>query len=46
MTIKFTYGHLDPKVPTIYVALKAKMGREPTNAELCAELRRILTRVR
>ena len=28
--------------PTIYEALKAKLGREPTNAELCADVKRIL----
>ncbi len=30
------------KKPTIYEALKTKLGREPTNAELKAEVRRIL----
>jgi hypothetical protein len=29
--------------PTIYEALREKLGREPTNAELNAELRRILS---
>jgi hypothetical protein len=28
--------------PTIYEALKAKLGREPTNAELKADVKRIL----
>jgi len=28
--------------PTIYEALKAKLEREPTNAELKAEVKRIL----
>lgn len=28
--------------PTIYEALKAKLGREPTNAELKADVRRIM----
>jgi hypothetical protein len=28
--------------PTIYEALRAKLGREPTHAELCADVRRIL----
>ena len=31
------------KNPTIYEALKAKLGREPTNAELKADVQRILT---
>ena len=31
--------------PTIYEVLRAKLGREPTNAELCAEVRRILSEV-
>ncbi len=29
--------------PTIYEALKAKLGREPSNAELKADVQRILT---
>lgn len=29
--------------PTIYEALRAKLGREPTNAELKADVKRILT---
>lgn len=29
--------------PTIYEALKAKLGREPTNAELKADVQRIKT---
>lgn len=33
---------LPKKEPTIYEALRAKLGREPTNAELCADVRRIL----
>ncbi len=28
--------------PTIYEALRAKLGREPTNAELKADVQRIL----
>lgn len=28
--------------PTIYEVLRDKLGREPTNAELCADVRRIL----
>ena len=28
--------------PTIWEALAAKLGREPTHAEACAEVRRIL----
>jgi hypothetical protein len=28
--------------PTIYEALKTKLGREPSNAELKAEVKRIL----
>ena len=31
------------KKPTIYEALKAKLNREPTHAELCAEVKRILS---
>lgn len=33
----------DPsRKPTIYEALKAKLRREPTHAELCADVSRIL----
>jgi hypothetical protein len=28
--------------PTIWQALATRLGREPTNAEACAEVRRIL----
>lgn len=28
--------------PTIYEALRAKLGREPTHRELCDDVRRIL----
>lgn len=28
--------------PTIYEVLKAKLNREPTHAELCADVQRIL----
>lgn len=31
--------------PTIYEVLKAKLGREPTNAELNAEVKRILKKL-
>ena len=30
------------KRPTIWEALAAKLGREPTHAEACAEVKRIL----
>lgn len=33
------------KKPTIYEALKAKLGREPKHSELCNEVRRILFEV-
>jgi hypothetical protein len=32
-----------PYKPTIYEALRDKLGREPTHAELCADVRRILS---
>lgn len=32
--------------PTIYEVLRDKLGREPTHAELCADVRRILTEAR
>ncbi len=31
--------------PTIYEVLKDKLGREPTNKELCDEVKRILAEV-
>lgn len=30
------------KKPTIYEALKTKLGREPKHSELCEEVKRIL----
>lgn len=36
-------GHaMTERKPTIYEALRTKLGREPTNAELCADVKRIL----
>ena len=32
--------------PTIYEALKARLGREPTGPEIKADIRRILTEAR
>lgn len=32
--------------PTIYEVLRAKLGREPTHAELCADVKRILGEAR
>jgi hypothetical protein len=32
----------DPMKTTIYEVLKAKLGREPSHAELCADVSRIL----
>ena len=43
--VPFTWGHLgDPaaRPPTIWEALAAKLGREPTNAEAAADVQRIL----
>lgn len=37
-----TTWHAPEGKPTIYSALKAKLGREPTQAELVADVRRIL----
>jgi hypothetical protein len=31
-----------PRKPTIYEALRDKLGREPTNAEIKADVKRIL----
>ena len=36
----------NPKPDSIYAVLKRKLGREPTNAELAAECRRILSEVK
>lgn len=43
MIVTFTWGHLGPHKPTIYDALKVKLGREPTHNQLVADVRRILT---
>lgn len=48
MKITFTVAHATPiekRKPTIYEALKARLGREPSNAELKAECERIIGRV-
>ena len=45
MQIIFTVSHATPiekRKPTIYEALKARLGREPSHAELKAEVIRIL----
>jgi len=45
VSVTFTYRNIsDPaqRKPTIYEALRAKLGREPSNAELNADVRRIL----
>jgi len=45
-TVTVTWGHLGRKPgrpPTIWQALADKLGREPTHAEACAEVKRILT---
>ena len=46
MIVTFRYEHLNTqgstRKPTIYEALKSKLGREPTNAELRADVDRIL----
>ena len=41
MQVNVTWTSLTGK-PTIYTALRDKLGREPTHAELCADVRRIL----
>lgn len=37
-----TWENLDKSRPTIWEALAAKLGREPTHAEAVADVRRIL----
>jgi hypothetical protein len=41
MQVTFTYTNKNPK--TIYNVLATKLGREPSSAELKAEVKRILT---
>ncbi len=46
MNIAVTWHHATPRpgrTPTIWESLATKLGREPTDAEACAEVRRILT---
>ena len=41
----FSFEHATPiekRKPTIYEALRAKLGREPSNDELCDECKRII----
>lgn len=40
MQVTFTYANNNPK--TIYNVLAAKLGREPTNSEIKAEVTRII----
>lgn len=42
MAVTITIANLSEK-PTIYTALRAKLGREPSNAELKADVQRILS---
>lgn len=45
MQVTFTVSHATPiekRKPTIYEALRAKLGREPTNDELMVECLRII----
>lgn len=45
--VNFTIGHLGKnRGPTIAEALAAKLGREPTHAELRADVSRILSESR
>ena len=45
MQVTVSFHNLSEK-PTIYSVLKAKLGREPTNAELKADVQRILSEAR
>ena len=42
VTVTVTVAHLGAHKPTIYEVLRDKLGREPTNAELRADVARIL----
>ena len=42
MRVTSTIAHLGAHKPTIAECLAIKLGREPTHAELCADVRRIL----
>jgi len=46
--VTITWGHLNRREgkPTISEALAMKLGREPTHAELVAEVKRILSEAR
>ncbi len=46
LRVTVTVQHLDPSKPTIYTVLKSALGREPTNAELADECRRIIADAR
>ena len=44
VSVSVTWGRLSPSPkPTIWQALADKLGRDPTHAEACAEVKRILT---
>ena len=46
MTIKVSITHRNDNPNTIYNVLKRKLGREPTAAEVKAEVQRILREAR
>lgn len=39
-----TFRHLNPNADTVWNRLTRELGREPTNAEAIAEVKRILSR--
>jgi DNA-directed RNA polymerase specialized sigma subunit len=41
--VKVSIDVINPRPDSIYAVLKRKLGREPTNNELAAEVRRILS---
>jgi hypothetical protein len=43
ISVNVTFRHLNPDADTIWNRLSRELGREPTNAEAMAEVKRILS---
>ena len=43
ISVNITFKHLNPNADTIWNRLARELGREPTNAEAKAEVKRILS---
>jgi hypothetical protein len=44
--VNVTFKHVNPNADTVWNRLARELGREPTNAEATAEVKRILSEAR